>query len=304
MKAKVFIIILIILAALAAVGATIYFSETKFLDNIYSDDIEYIEVFNGNNGNKMRIRDQEDIDHIVDNLKSAKVKKSGISLGKEGYSYDMKFIGNDYNVIYELIINSENTVRMDPFFYTTDDYFCYDYIQDIENNFLESKSENLTKDDPNRPNADTGNGEPKTLSEYDIAPDFTAKLVNGGTFKLSDYDNKIVIVNFWATWCGPCVGEMPAFERLKNDKIEDLEIICINCMEDMTTVDKFVKQEGYTFNIGYDVLGNIGKYYPTDGIPYTVIVNKGKVARIYVGAYDAATQYQEYKKAVEECMSE
>ena len=156
--------------------------------------------------------------------------------------------------------------------------------------------------DPDRPNADTRNGMPKTLSEKDVAPDFTADLLGGGTFKLSDYDDKIVLLNFWATWCPPCVGEMPAFEKLKNEGISNLEIICVDCMEDKDTVKKFINEKGYTFNVGYDTDGRIGAYYPTDGIPYTLVINKGKIYKTYVGAYGADEQYTEYKKAIEECM--
>ena len=151
-----------------------------------------------------------------------------------------------------------------------------------------------------RANADTGEGEVKILEEGDIAPDFTAELSNGGSFKLSDYDDKTVLINFWASWCGPCVGEMPAFEMLKNDNIEDLEIVCINCMEDKGTVDQFVAENGYTFNIGYDVDGRVESYYPTEGIPYTLVVKKGVISNIFVGAMDADYQYKEYKNAIGE----
>ena len=154
---------------------------------------------------------------------------------------------------------------------------------------------------PDRANADTGSGDKKTLSEGDVAPDFTADLVNGGTFKLSDYDDKIVLLNFWATWCGPCVREMPAFQRLLEDGDSDLEIICINCGDDKSTVDSFVDDEGYTFNIGYDVDRRIEAYYPTNGIPYTLVINKGVIEKIYVGAMDADTQYTEYRNAINEC---
>ena len=141
----------------------------------------------------------------------------------------------------------------------------------------------------------------KVLEKGDKAPDFTAQLVNGETVKLSDYSDKIVLLNFWATWCPPCVGEMPAFERLKNDGDDDLVILCVNCMDDKATVDKFVQDNGYTFNIAYDEDGSIEMYYPTEGIPYTLVINKGEVAEIYVGAADADTQYNEYKNAIEQC---
>lgn len=142
----------------------------------------------------------------------------------------------------------------------------------------------------------------KNLKAGDKAPDFSVELVSGETIKLSDYSDGVVLLNFWATWCPPCVGEMPAFEMLKNDGIDGLQIICVNCMEDKATVDKFVKENGYTFNIGYDEKGAIEEYYPTDGIPYTLVINKGEIAKVYVGAYDAEKQYKEYKDAIEACI--
>lgn len=174
---------------------------------------------------------------------------------------------------------------------------------ETDSGVVSSKTDQKDKDvDPDRPNADTRNGMPKTLSENDVAPDFTADLMGGGTFKLSDYDDKMVLLNFWATWCPPCVGEMHAFEKLKKEGIQGLEIICVDCMEDKDTVKQFINEKGYTFNVGYDTDGRIGAYYPTEGIPYTLVINKGKIYKIYVGAYGAEEQYKEYKKAIEECM--
>ena len=139
------------------------------------------------------------------------------------------------------------------------------------------------------------------LKEGDAAPDFTAQLASGGTFKMSDCKDKIVLLNFWATWCDPCVGEMPAFEKLKNDNIKDLEIICINCMDEKETVDEFLKEQKYTFNVGYDEEGEIEDLYPTDGIPYTLVINKGKIYKTFLGAEEADKQYETYKSAINEC---
>ena len=141
-------------------------------------------------------------------------------------------------------------------------------------------------------------------SEQNYDPDITFTTTDRDT---NTYDESIfaehdlTMINMFEPWCGPCVGEMPAFERLNNERLEGLQIICVNCMEDKATVDKFVKDNGYTFNIGYDENGAIEAYYPTDGIPYTLVINKGEITKIYVGAYDADKQYEEYKDAIEEC---
>lgn len=143
------------------------------------------------------------------------------------------------------------------------------------------------------------------LSEGDSAPDFTAETIGGGEFKLSDQSDKVVILNFWATWCSPCVGEMPAFQRLHDEYGDELAVLAVNYMEDKETVDKFASDNGYTFPIAYDVEGDICRKYPSDGIPYTVIIGKdGKAAKIYVGAADAESQYKEYKSAIDAVMGE
>ncbi|MBR4831275.1 MAG: TlpA family protein disulfide reductase [Butyrivibrio sp.] len=140
------------------------------------------------------------------------------------------------------------------------------------------------------------------LKEGDAAPDFTADLVDGTQFKMSDHKDDVVILNFFASWCPPCMGEMPAFEMLKKDGYSNLSIICVDCMEDKGTVDALVKEEGFTFPIAYDVSGTIGSLYPTDGIPYTLVIKNGVIKYTFLGAQDAETQYAEYKKAIDECM--
>jgi len=161
-----------------------------------------------------------------------------------------------------------------------------------------------SNNDSSNVNADTGSNQTETdgqgLKEGDTAPDFTADLPDGKSFSLSEQKGKIVLLNFWATWCEPCVGEMPAFERLHKEYGDEVAILAINSMEDAKTVNQFIKEEGYTFPIAYDTEGTIGQKYPTDGIPYTLIISAdGTIHYIYAGAADAETQYQEYKKAIE-----
>ncbi len=154
----------------------------------------------------------------------------------------------------------------------------------------------------NRPNATLQTGDIKILEPGDPAPDFTVSLTNGDLFSLSDHDDKVVLINFWATWCGPCVGEMPGFEQLWNDGTEDFEMICVNCQEDRKTVDRFVSRQGFTFKIAYDEDGTVGSYYPTDYIPYTLIVKNGYVLQTYIGS--PKDSYSEYREIVDEALND
>ncbi len=154
----------------------------------------------------------------------------------------------------------------------------------------------LSFDPADRPNANSGYGSIKALEAGDIAPDFTVELTNGGTFTLSDHDDGVVLINVWATWCGPCVGEMPELQELAHDGIDKFDLVCINCGDDKNTVDSFVKEQGFDFNIAYDVDYTVCDYYPTDYIPYTVIVKNGIVCETYVGA--PADAYEAYKSEV------
>lgn len=141
------------------------------------------------------------------------------------------------------------------------------------------------------------------LLEGDTAPDFTADLADGSTFTLSEQSGKVVLLNFWATWCGPCVEEMPAFEKLQKEYGDEVAVLAVNCLEDEETVRQFITENGYTFPIAFDVEGVVNMKYPTDGIPYTLVIGKdGTVQNIYLGAADADTQYQEYKSAIDSAL--
>ncbi len=143
------------------------------------------------------------------------------------------------------------------------------------------------------------------LSEGSDAPDFTADINDGNTFTLSEKQGKVVLLNFWATWCGPCVGEMPAFQKLYEEYGDKIEILAVNMAEDRETVDAFVEDCGYTFPIAYDEGGKISIKYPSEGIPYTLVIGKdGKVSAIFLGAAGADEQYKLYRSALKKAFSE
>lgn len=117
-----------------------------------------------------------------------------------------------------------------------------------------------------------GLGVPK---EPIAAEDFELASLAGGTAKLSDYRGKVVFLNFWATWCPPCRGEMPSMERLYQ-KLADrgLEIVAVDLQEPKDTVRKFVAERSLTFPILLDASGEIGAAWGAQSIPTTYLIDR------------------------------
>ena len=93
-----------------------------------------------------------------------------------------------------------------------------------------SQDGNRSEDAPAQGDSSSGDaGESETEEVPVEAPDFEVTLVSGETVKLSDYRGQKVLLNFWATWCGPCVKEMPAFQRLYEEYPDDVVILAVNC---------------------------------------------------------------------------
>jgi peroxiredoxin len=111
-------------------------------------------------------------------------------------------------------------------------------------------------------------------------PDFELSDLKGGKHRLSDYKGKVVLVNFWATWCPPCVKEMPSMQRLK-DKYQgkDFQILAVNMGEDPTTITIFLEKMNVDFPILLDRDGAILKQWKIFAFPTTFLVGKdGNIA--------------------------
>lgn len=120
------------------------------------------------------------------------------------------------------------------------------------------------------------------------APAFTAQTLSGGEVSLSDYAGKVIFLNFWATWCGPCKAEMPTMEDLYTDlQNEDFVVIAVNQQEEAEIVQDFIDGTGFTFPIILDSDGIINVQYGIRGIPTTFIIDTdGNVLAGKVGTHN------------------
>lgn len=120
------------------------------------------------------------------------------------------------------------------------------------------------------------------------AEDFTLKTLKGETVSLKDYRGRLIFLNFWATWCGPCRAEMPSMQRLWEEfKEEDFVILAINIQEESKLVSSFMNERGLSFPVLLDEKGKVARTYGVRGIPTTFFLNpEGEIIGKAVGARD------------------
>lgn len=133
MKKK--IIILLSAMAILFAGIAIWYSTPIDLMDLDHNEVMEIVVFNGNSGNTTHIKDKEQIQHIIANLNDVEIKRAKLSVGYSGYSFKVTIYlsdGNEADDWNNFIINSDDSIRKDPFFYSvTKGKIDYNYIEDI-----------------------------------------------------------------------------------------------------------------------------------------------------------------------------
>ncbi len=131
-------------------------------------------------------------------------------------------------------------------------------------------------------------------AEKVAAPDFTVYDAEGGEIRLSDYSGKPVVLNFWASWCGPCKREMPEFQAAFEELGEDIAFLMVNMTdgsrETVDTASSFVEEAGYTFPVYYDRDMDAASAYGAYSLPTTYFIDaEGFVIARAAGAIDGET---------------
>jgi peroxiredoxin len=137
------------------------------------------------------------------------------------------------------------------------------------------------------------------------APDFTLRDINNKEFSLSDFKGKVVLVNFWATWCGPCKVEMPHLDKMDAElESRGFEVLSISTDDARAAsmVKPFIKKNGYQFTVLLDKTTSVvSKYNPAKTLPYTAIVDRdGRIAHVHMG-YNAGDEVK-MRKEVEDLL--
>ncbi|MFC0301264.1 redoxin domain-containing protein [Virgibacillus soli] len=136
------------------------------------------------------------------------------------------------------------------------------------------------------------------LEKGNIAPDFKLKTLAGDEMALSDFRGQRVLVNFWASWCGPCRAEMPDMQKFHEEK--DIVILAVNLTGTETShsnVTDFVDEYGLTFPILLDEDSLISGLYQIQPIPTTFLIDSdGRIHNKAFGALNYEQMVQEFEK--------
>lgn len=128
-------------------------------------------------------------------------------------------------------------------------------------------------------------GQQATGAPPRTASDFTITGADGRPLKFSDFQGEVVLLNFWASWCGPCRQEMPVLDRIhQRYKSLGFSVVGVNVDEDRGPAMRMLSESHVSFPVGFDPRGIVSTVYSVDSMPSTVIVDrKGIVRHVHRG---------------------
>ncbi|KPJ93319.1 MAG: redoxin [Gammaproteobacteria bacterium SG8_11] len=140
-------------------------------------------------------------------------------------------------------------------------------------------------------------------SQVQHAPDFTLKSLKGSNLKLSEFRGDVVVINFWASWCGPCRQEMPALNDLYlKHRDQGLTLLGVNVEKNASKAANMIRDLRVVYPVLFDSNGEVSKLYKVEDMPSTVFVDRDGNIR-YLHNYASGAE-DEYVRHVRELMAE
>jgi peroxiredoxin len=172
-------------------------------------------------------------------------------------------------------------------------------LRDDDNNSEENDNANNGEnqaEDNNAAEADENQSDDGAVNTDDLevapeigalAPNFTLSTLTGEVVTLADFRGKVVMLNFWAVWCPPCVEELPAIQAVHDEYGNDVALLLVNSGDAFADVEAFIHANRYTFNCLLDPEDKVGDQYRVRGIPTTFFINEyGVIQSIQIGTMD------------------
>ena len=144
---------------------------------------------------------------------------------------------------------------------------------------------------------------PKLLTGK-AAPGFEASLLNGKKFNIAEQKGKVVILDFWATWCGPCVRGLPILQEVTSSfDNKKVRFVAVNQGENKKTINQFLKSKNLTkLTVALDKTSAVGNSYMVKGIPQTVVIDQDGIVRFVHVGFSSSTGKQ-LEKEIKELLS-
>ncbi|HSB95569.1 MAG TPA: TlpA disulfide reductase family protein [Spongiibacteraceae bacterium] len=141
-------------------------------------------------------------------------------------------------------------------------------------------------------------------SAADAAPDFALKSTHGDNLRLSEHRGEVVLLNFWASWCGPCRQEMPILNTLhqRYNKL-GFSVIGVNVDKDSNLADKLLKDIPVTFTVLLDNTGAVSSSYNISAMPTSVLIDRDGNMRFLHKGYKPGYE-QDYENEIKELIRE
>ena len=135
-----------------------------------------------------------------------------------------------------------------------------------------------TNEDDDKADDSEATDDSEEEKEKITAPDFKIYDGDGNEYTMADFAGKPVVLNFWASWCGPCKSEMPDFEEVYNEYKDDVNFVMINSTdgsrETVKSASEFIDENGYTFPVYYDTEFSASSVYGATALPTTFVIDE------------------------------